>query len=112
RRLDADFYGRLEAAGFQLDFGEDGSGLYLKYVRRGSGYYIDVGASELVADGRIGLRSRVEPTAMTEDGLVLSDGSHLPADLVVWATGFEPMEGWVAELISPAVAARVGRCWG
>ena len=40
---------KLEAAGFWLDFGEDDSGLFLKYLRRGSGYYIDVGASELVA---------------------------------------------------------------
>jgi hypothetical protein len=31
-----------------LDFGEDGSGLFMKYLRRGSGYYIDVGACELV----------------------------------------------------------------
>jgi len=112
RRVDADLYRRLEAVGFKLDFGEDESGLYMKYLRRGSGYYIDVGASELVADGRIALRSAVEPTAMTEDSLVLSDGSALPAELVVWATGFAPMEGWVADLISPAVAARVGRCWG
>ena len=51
RERDADFYERLEDAGFQLDWGEDGSGLFMKYLRRGSGYYIDVGASELVADG-------------------------------------------------------------
>ena len=50
-KRDADFYERLEKAGFMLDFGEDGSGLFMKYLRRGSGYYIDVGASELVADG-------------------------------------------------------------
>ena len=55
RERDADFYDRLEAAGFQLDWGEDGSGLFMKYLRRGSGYYIDVGASELVADGDIKL---------------------------------------------------------
>ena len=51
RERDKDFYDRLEAAGFQLDLGEDGSGLFMKYLRRGSGYYIDVGASDLVADG-------------------------------------------------------------
>ena len=51
RERDADFYARLEAAGFDLDWGDDGSGLFMKYLRRGSGYYIDVGASELVADG-------------------------------------------------------------
>ena len=26
-------------------------GLFMKYLRRGSGYYIDVGAADLVADG-------------------------------------------------------------
>ena len=58
RERDADFYDRLEAAGFDLDFGEDDSGLFMKYLRRGSGYYIDVGASELVASGDIKLQSR------------------------------------------------------
>ena len=57
RKRDADFYARLEKAGFQLDFGADDTGLFLKYLRRGSGYYIDVGASELVADGKIKLAS-------------------------------------------------------
>ena len=54
-RRDADFYSQLEAAGFHLDFGVDGSGLFLKYLRRGSGYYIDVGASQLIIDGRVKL---------------------------------------------------------
>ena len=59
KRRDADLYARLEKAGFMLDFGTDGSGLFMKYLRRGSGYYIDVGASELVANGSIKLKSRV-----------------------------------------------------
>lgn len=109
---DADFYARLEAAGFMHDFGEDGSGLGLKYLRRASGYYIDVGASDLVASGDIKLKSRVGIDRIEPDGLVLSDGEKLPADVIVYATGFGPMDQWAAELISPEVAARVGRCWG
>ncbi|MFB9377291.1 flavin-containing monooxygenase [Kineococcus gynurae] len=112
RRRDADFYRRLEEAGFLLDFGDDGSGLFLKYLRRGSGYYIDVGASELVADGSIKLRSGVDVDHLTEDAVVLSDGSVLPADVVVYATGFGSMNGWAADLISPEVADRVGKVWG
>ena len=42
-KRDADFYARLEKAGFMHDWGDDGSGLGTKYMRRGSGYYIDVG---------------------------------------------------------------------
>jgi putative flavoprotein involved in K+ transport len=109
---DADFYARLEKAGFMLDFGDDGSGLFMKYLRRGSGYYIDVGASELVASGDIKLESGVDVERLTENAVVLSNGKTLPADLVVYATGFGSMNGWAADLISPEVAAKVGKCWG
>ena len=110
-RRDADFYSQLEAAGFDLDFGVDGSGLFLKYLRRGSGYYIDVGASDLVADGKIKLaHGQVE--RLTEDSVVLTDGTTLPADVVVYATGYGSMNGWAADLISREVADKVGKCWG
>jgi putative flavoprotein involved in K+ transport len=112
RAADADFYTALERAGFLLDFGEDESGLGMKYHRRGSGYYIDTGASELVIRGEIKLRSGVSIARFTEHSVILTDGSELPADLVVYATGYGPMDGWAAQLISPQVAERVGRVWG
>ena len=112
REHDADLYARLEKAGFMLDFGDDESGLFMKYVRRGSGYYIDVGASELVADGRIKLKSGVAVDHLTENSVVFSDGSELPADLVVSATGYGSMNGWAAKLINQETADRVGKCWG
>jgi putative flavoprotein involved in K+ transport len=111
RKRDADFYQRLSDAGFELDFGDDDSGLFMKYLRRGSGYYIDVGASELVADGEIKLRSgRVDHLA--EHAVVMEDGTELPADLVVYATGYRSMNGHAADLISQEVADRVGKVWG
>jgi putative flavoprotein involved in K+ transport len=111
RERDADFYERLERAGFLLDWGDDESGLFMKYLRRGSGYYIDVGASDLVASGEIKL---VVGTVdhLTEDAVVMSDGTELPADLVVYATGYGSMNGWVADLISHEVADKVGKVWG
>ena len=111
-RRDADLYERLARAGFLLDFGDDGSGLFMKYLRRGSGYYIDVGASELIADGRIKLHSGVTIERIKEDSVVLTDGTVLPADLIVYATGYGSMNGWAARLISQEVADRVGKCWG
>jgi putative flavoprotein involved in K+ transport len=111
RERDADFYDRLEKAGFQLDWGEDGSGLFMKYLRRGSGYYIDVGASELVANGDVKLQSGAVDH-LTEDSVVMADGTELPADLVVYATGYESMNGWAADLISQEVADTVGKVWG
>jgi putative flavoprotein involved in K+ transport len=111
RERDADFYDRLEKAGFELDWGEDGSGLFMKYLRRGSGYYIDVGASELVANGDVKLKKGTVDH-LTEDAVVMSDGTELPADLVVYATGYGSMNGWVADLISQEVADKVGKVWG
>ncbi|EHR61569.1 flavin-containing monooxygenase [Saccharomonospora cyanea] len=111
RQRDADFYERLEKAGFWHDWGDDGSGLFMKYLRRGSGYYIDVGASELVAEGKIKL-AHGEVDHLTHTGVVLADGTELEADLVVYATGYGSMNGWVADLAGQEMADRVGKCWG
>ncbi len=111
RERDRDFYDRLEAAGFEHDWGEDGSGLFMKYLRRGSGYYIDVGSAELVADGEVKL-AHGQVDHLSEDSVVLADGTELPADLVVYATGYGSMNGWAADLISQEVADRVGKVWG
>ncbi|MCE3519440.1 hypothetical protein LXJ58_32325, partial [Escherichia coli] len=91
RQKDAAFYERLEKAGFMLDFGDDESGLFMKYLRRGSGYYIDVGACDLIADGKIKLISGVNIRELNEGGIVQDDGRELPADLIVYATGYGSM---------------------
>jgi putative flavoprotein involved in K+ transport len=111
RERDKDFYDRLAAAGFDLDWGEDNSGLFMKYLRRGSGYYIDVGASDLIADGTIKL-AHGQVDHLTEDSVVLADGTVLPADVVVYATGYGSMNGWAADLIGQDVADTVGKVWG
>lgn len=111
RERDKDFYKRLETAGFELDWGDDGSGLFMKYLRRGSGYYIDVGASDLVADGKIKL-AHGQVQRLTEESVILDDGTELPADLVVYATGYGSMNGWAADLIGQQVADKVGKVWG
>ena len=109
--VDKDFYDRLENAGFWHDWGEDGSGLFMKYLRRGSGYYIDVGSADLVANGDVKLvHGQIDH--LSKDAVVLEDGTHLPADLVVFATGYNSMNGWVADLIDQQTADQLGKCWG
>ena len=111
RERDQEFYDRLEGVGFWHDWGDDGSGLFMKYLRRGSGYYIDVGSADLVADGRVKL-AHGQVDHLTCDAVVLEDGTELPADLVVYATGYGSMNGWAADLISQEVADQVGKVWG
>src|SRR4029079_15347654 len=101
-------YQRVKASVFYHDWGDDGSGLFMTYLRRGSGYYIDVGSADLVANGDVKLvKGQVDQ--LTADGVVLSDGTELPADLVVYATGYGSMNGWAADLISQEVADRLGK---
>ncbi|MDN5932752.1 MAG: NAD(P)/FAD-dependent oxidoreductase, partial [Pseudonocardia sp.] len=111
REQDADYYAALEKAGFRLDFGDDDSGLFMKYLRRGSGYYIDVGASELVANGSIKL-AHGQVTELTDKEVVLADGTRLEADLVVWATGYGSMNGIAAGIVGQELADTVGKVWG
>ena len=108
---DKDFYERLEARGFRHDWGADGSGLFMKYLRRGSGYYIDVGVGDLVADGKIPVEQG-QVVELTETGVKLDSGQELPADLVVYATGYGSMNGLAADIIGPEPADRVGKGWG
>ena len=83
----------------------------MKYLRRGSGYYIDVGASQLIIDGKIKL-AHGQVTEVVEDGVILDDGTKLEADLIVYATGYGSMNGWVADLIDQETADRIGKVWG
>jgi len=112
RKRDADLYAGLERAGFLYDFGEDGSGIHALYLRRGAGYYIEVGASQMIIEGRIKLKSPASVERLNERSVTLSDGSELAADLVVFATGYGSMNQWAANLISQEVADKVGPCWG
>jgi putative flavoprotein involved in K+ transport len=101
----------LEKAGFLLDWGADNSGLFMKYLRRGSGYYIDVGASQLIIDGKIKLKNG-QVSKISEEGVIFEDGSVLNSDVIVYATGYGSMNGWVADLIDLETADKVGKVWG
>ncbi|MGI5130233.1 flavin-containing monooxygenase [Pseudonocardia sp. CA-107938] len=108
---DKDFYERLEKSGFRHDWGDDGSGLFMKYLRRGSGYYIDVGAGDLVANGDIPV-VQGQVVELTEHAVRLDDGTELPADVVVYATGYGSMNGLAADIVGQEIADKVGKVWG
>jgi putative flavoprotein involved in K+ transport len=111
RKLDAEFYAALEKSGFQLWHGEDETGFFMAYYRRAAGYYIDVGGSDLIARGDIAVEHG-EIAEVLPEGVRLVNGTVLPADVIIYATGYRPMHEWVGQLISPEVQRKVGPCWG
>ncbi len=83
----------------------------MKYLRRGSGYYIDVGAADLVANGQVPVKHG-QVIELTETGVKLDSGEELPADLVVYATGYGSMNGLAADIVGQEIADAVGKVWG
>ncbi|RYO85582.1 hypothetical protein DL763_007048 [Monosporascus cannonballus] len=100
----------LAKAGFKADpFGDIQRAINVKL----GGFYIDVGAGKLITDGQIKMKSDAVPVAYSETGLVFSDGSMVPADVIVLATGFlGNLKEHVSRLLGADVAERAGDCFG
>ncbi|GJN93915.1 hypothetical protein Rhopal_006974-T1 [Rhodotorula paludigena] len=109
-KKDKDLLDGLTKAGFKLNAYP--GGLFIKYFRDGGGYYIDVGCSRLIADGKIKVKQGVEIDRLTQDGVLFADGVELKADLVVLATGYTSQRETVRRVISDDVANRLGAVWG
>jgi cation diffusion facilitator CzcD-associated flavoprotein CzcO len=112
RRDDEDLLAALRGVGFRTDYGEDDTGWQLKYLRRGGGYYLNVGCSELIAAGEIGLVQYSDLDRIMPEGARLRDGRVVPAELIVLATGYHDQTEQVRACFGDDEAARVGPIWG
>lgn len=112
RELDRDLIAALESVGFRTDYGPDDTGQQMKYMTRGGGYYLNVGCSELIISGEVGLLQYVDVDTFEARGLRLKSGELVPADLVVLATGYKSQQEAVRQLMGDEVAERVGPIWG
>ena len=102
----------LRKIGFLLDNGEDDTGYFLKLLRYQAGYYLNIGASELLIEGKIKLKVAVEIERLESRRVIFSDGSALDADIIVLATGYKPLKEGVRAMFGDEVADRVGPIWG
>jgi len=112
RKLDQKLLDGLERRGFRLNFGEDGAGWQFKYLTRGGGYYFNVGCSDLIVEGKVGLIQYSDIAGFIADGARMKSGETLSADLIVLATGYQGQDALVGKLFGEDVAARVGPIWG
>jgi thioredoxin reductase len=103
----------LAARGFRLDDGPpDGTGWQMKYLRRGGGYYFNVGCSDLIAEGKVGLLQFDAVERFVPEGVRLKDGSVVEAELLVTASGYRNQQEVVRRFLGDAVADRIGPVWG
>jgi cation diffusion facilitator CzcD-associated flavoprotein CzcO len=102
----------LAAAGFRTDIGHDGTGFQMKYMRRGGGYYINVGCSDLIVEGKVRVVQDDDLARVGPAGLEMRDGSSRDADAIVLATGYHGHEAFLRRHFGDEVADRVGPIWG
>ncbi|KAJ5759075.1 hypothetical protein N7520_006231 [Penicillium odoratum] len=102
----------LAKAGFEVDRGPMEAGLMMKYFQRGGGYYIDVGGSQLIVDGKVKVKQGQEISEILPHGIRFADGSELEADEIVFATGYQNMRTQARLIFGDEVADRVGDVWG
>src|SRR6185503_10534905 len=106
KKMDQPLLEALKRKGFRLDDGDDGTGWQFKYLTRGGGYYFNVGCSDLIANGEVGLAQFSDVAEFVAEGARMRDGRTLPADLIVLATGYKGQEHVVRELFGGAIAER------
>ena len=110
--LDHDMIEGLKRIGFKFDIGEDNTGHQMKYRRRGGGYNLDAGSSDLMIRGEIDLLQNEKIERYCSKGALLKDGSIVPADLIVLATGYYPQCELVRRALGEEMAERIGPIWG
>jgi cation diffusion facilitator CzcD-associated flavoprotein CzcO len=110
--LDKEMIEGLKGIGFKHDVGEDATGHQMKYFRRGGGYNLDAGSSALMIQGALGLLQYDRIERLTADGALLKDGSTVPADLIVLATGYYPQMELVRRALGEEMVERIGPVWG
>ncbi len=110
--LDKELIDGLKRIGFKHDIGEDESGHQMKYFRRGGGYNLDAGSSALMIKGEIGLLQYDRIERFVAAGALLKDGTLVPADLLVLATGYYPQVELVRRALGNAMVERIGQVWG
>jgi putative flavoprotein involved in K+ transport len=111
-KVDRTLINALEERGFNTWLGEDETGFQMMYLRRGGGYYFNVGCSELIVSGEIGLLQYTDIETFVPEGVRMRDGSIMQAELLVLATGYKNQQEAVRLYLGDAIAERVGPVWG
>jgi cation diffusion facilitator CzcD-associated flavoprotein CzcO len=110
--MDEELLMGLTLRGFKHDFGEDQTGHQMKFRRRGGGYYLNCGCSDLIVSGEIGLIQHENIDQFVADGALMKDGRTEKADLIVMASGYESQQELVRQLLGSEIADKVGPIWG
>ncbi|KAJ7636281.1 hypothetical protein FB45DRAFT_1055746 [Roridomyces roridus] len=102
----------LHSVGFRTNSGLLEAGSSLLPWNRAGGYYIDVGASQMIIDGKIKLKNDSQIKNFDATGICFENGSHLDADVVVFATGLSECRDAIKYLCGEEIGSKCKKIWG
>jgi cation diffusion facilitator CzcD-associated flavoprotein CzcO len=106
---DKDMIASLKVAGLAVKTGEDGGSILEHQLIKTGSFYIDQGANQMIIDGRIKVHQCDGGVQQFDyDGLILADGTHVDADIIIVATGFKRMDRNVKHIMGEDVYQRCG----
>ncbi|HEY4333952.1 MAG TPA: NAD(P)/FAD-dependent oxidoreductase [Ilumatobacteraceae bacterium] len=108
----AELHDGLRKAGQKLTIGADQTGWTLKLFRDTRGYYLNVGCSEAIVAGKVKVLDFEQIDRFVAEGALLADGTVMPLEVVVLATGFHDLSVDIETLLGADVAAKFDRCIG
>jgi hypothetical protein len=110
--IDKQLLADLNAKGFKLDIGPEGGGHQMHVRKNHGGYYLNVGCSDLIVNGEVGLLHYEDLENFVTDGALMKDGHVEEADLLVTATGYQPPSEVIRNLLGTEIAEKIGPVWG
>ncbi|KAF8191347.1 hypothetical protein BJ912DRAFT_1022034 [Pholiota molesta] len=102
----------LKARGFKVNNGWKDTGLMLTVFNKAGSHYIDVGGSQYIIDGRLKLKSDSLIKEISPGGIRFEDGSELPADVIIFATGLSQPRDVIRPIFGDEVADKSIQMWG
>ncbi|KAJ7639050.1 hypothetical protein FB45DRAFT_740642 [Roridomyces roridus] len=114
---DKDLLDGLHKRGFRTNMGYKDAGFLLAVWENAGGYYIggcllDVGTSQLIADGKIKLKNDSLIERFVPGGLKFEDGSELAADVVIFATGVGDVRDNIRRVCGDEITNKCRPIWG
>ncbi|KAI1107945.1 FAD/NAD(P)-binding domain-containing protein [Jackrogersella minutella] len=111
--LDKEILEGLNKAGYKTNRGPMNAGLWQNYLQRGGGYYIDVGTSQLIIEGKVKVKHGVGISEILPRGVKLDDRTELEADEIICATGYQNMKTATEAIFGEEIASKISsNVWG
>ncbi|KIK35842.1 hypothetical protein CY34DRAFT_95417 [Suillus luteus UH-Slu-Lm8-n1] len=118
KMLDKELHEALSKVGFNLTWelspgsGEVGfEGFVLNRLTAGT--MLDIGCGKLIIEGRVKIKQGQDISHLDKDGITFKDGSKLPADVIVLATGNEPIMKTARTLLGNEITEHLPpQVWG